>query len=116
MATLNNIKPAIYNITYYANDVFDLSITVTDQDGVAVDLSGKTLYFTLKKSYKYNEPILTLSTASEITVSGASNNIVTFSGTYDLELNRYAYDLHNSTDDETIMYGTFIVTQNIHNQ
>jgi hypothetical protein len=115
MATLSNIAAANYNITYYTEDVFDLSIAVTDASGNAVDLSAKSLVFTIKKNYKYTEAVQTLTSASGITVSGASNNIVTFNADWSFEQDRYAYDLHNITDNETIMYGAFILTQNIHN-
>jgi len=112
MATLNDISAASYDIKYYANDTFDLSVTITDSDGAAVDLSAKTLTMTLKKK-KTGTAVQTLSTASEITVSGAGNNIVTFSGTYDLKERAYYYDLENTTDSDTLMYGLFIVTKDI---
>ncbi len=115
MATLDNIKPANYNITYYMNDVFDLSITVTDEDGDAVDFSGKTLVFQAKKNKAdaTTDAVINISSASEITVSGAENNILTFSGTYDLDERSYYYDLENTTDSKTIMYGLFIVTEDV---
>jgi hypothetical protein len=113
MATLDNLKPANYDITYYANDEFDLSIEVKDADGVAVDLSGDTITMTIKKK-KSSAAVYTLSTASEITISGASNSILTFSGNYDLKEMGYYYDLYNNTDEVTIMYGNFIVTEEVH--
>ena len=113
MATLDNLKPGNYDITYYANDEFDLSITVTDANGDAVDLSGDTLTLTIKKR-KRSSAIYTLTTASEIVISGASNNIVTFNGNYDLDQRAYRYDLYNNTDEETIMQGLFIVTKEVH--
>jgi len=113
MATLNNIKAANYEISYYRNDEFDLSIAVTDSDGDPVDLSVKTIKLTLKSSTRATSNVLQLTTASEITISGVNNNIITFSGTYDLDRTSYAYDLENTTDAETIMYGLFLVTQDI---
>ncbi|GAF82807.1 unnamed protein product [marine sediment metagenome] len=112
MATLNNISGSKQPIEYYANDEFDLSVTIT-QGGSAVDLSGKTLVMEIKKDVNYQSFVYQLTTASEITVSGASDNIVTFSGTYNLDQRVYFYSLKNTTDSETLMYGTFIVTKNI---
>ena len=113
MTTLNSIKPATHDIVYYRNDVLDLAITVTDQDGVAVDLSGKTLTFQARKKKTSTSTVINISTPSKITVSGASNNVVTFSGTYDLAERSYYYDLENTTDSETIMCGMFIVTGDV---
>ena len=112
MATINAIKGEKIQINYMANDTFDTSVTITD-DGTAEDLSGKTLVMNIKKDANYQSYVYQLTTASEISISGASNNIVTFSGTYDLNQGVYFYSLKNTTDDETLMYGTFVVTKNI---
>ena len=114
MATLTAIKAANYDITYYNADSYDLSVTITDQDGSAVDLSGDTLTMTIKKKKTNTTAVATLSTASEIAVSGASNNVVTISFNIDLDERSYYYDLYNNTDDDTIMYGMFIVTGEVH--
>lgn len=115
MSTLDSRKAASNDIKYYQNDVFDMSIEVTDQDGIAVNLSSKTLKFQVKKKKIDAEAdaVVDISTDSEISISGASNNIVTFSGTYDLPQRSYYYDLENTTDNETIMYGRFIVTGDV---
>ena len=115
MATISNIKPQNNNIEYYANDVFDEVLTITDADGSAVDLSAKTLTFVAKKrkTDATSDAVINISTASEISVSGASNNVVTFSGTYDLTERSYHYDLTNTTDNLTLSYGLFIVTEDV---
>ena len=115
MTTLDNISASKYDIKYYSGDEFDLSITVTDEDGNAVGLLGKTLKFQVKRSKTDTavNAIIDISTASEISIGGASNNIVTFSGIYDLQGGKYYYDLENTTDSDTIMYGVFIVVYDV---
>lgn len=113
MATLNNISAAQYDIKYYRNDELDLNITVTDSDGDAVDLSGKTLVMQIKAKKTDSTSLYELTVGDGITVSGASNNIVTFSGTYDLSEKAYFYDMENQTDNKTIMEGKFIVTGDV---
>ena len=49
MATHSAIKAANINITYYANDSYSYSVQVTDEDGVAVNMSGDTITMTIKK-------------------------------------------------------------------
>ena len=113
MATISNIKPQYNDILYYANDEFDESLTITDESGDPVDLSGKTLTFVAKKRKTDSTAVVDISTASEITISGADNNVVTFSGTYDLIERGYHYDLTNTDDDLTLSYGLFIVTEDV---
>jgi hypothetical protein len=113
MATLDVRKGAYRPIFYYNNTTFDLSVTFTDDDDAAVDLSGKTLTFTIKRTAQHSTAILTLTTADAISVSGASNNIVTFSGVYGFSERSYVYDLKNSTDSDVLMYGAFTVTKNV---
>ncbi len=110
MATLIAISPANVPITYYANDSYTLSFQVTDEDGDPVSLGGKTLTLTLRKHLS-GTVIETLSTASEISINGS---IITVTLNLDLEERAYIYDLYNNTDDETIMYGLFIVTKEVH--
>jgi hypothetical protein len=114
MATLIALSPANKDINYYSNDEFDSYITITDQDDAPVNLSGKTLTLTVKKKKADTATIIEISTTSEITISGANNNIVTFSGQYDLPERSYYFDLHNNTDDKTLVYGRFIVTKKVH--
>jgi hypothetical protein len=104
------LSPAYQDIEYYNNDSITKSYTVTDQDGNPVDLSGDTLTLTVKKE-KSGTAIQTLSTASEITISGAGNNVVNIAFNHDfVEERSFVYDLYNNTDDDTIMYGLLIVT------
>ena len=114
MATLDNLKPANHDITYYSNDEFDLSITVTDEDGNAPNLSGHVISMTIKLKKTDSNAVQTLTAGSEITIGGASNNVLTFEGNYDLDERSYYYDIYDATSEETIMYGKFIVTGKVH--
>ncbi len=107
------LSPAYQDIEYYNGDSRTKSYTVTDADGVAVDLSGDTITLTIKKR-KSGSAVATLTTASEISISGASNNVVNITFNHDLVERAYYYDLYDNTDDQTLMYGKFIVTGEIH--
>ena len=107
------IAPANQDIYYYSNDSRAKAYTVTDGDGSAVDLSGDTITLTIRKK-KGGAVIATLTTASEIAISGANNNIVTITFNHDFEERSYVYDLYDNTDDQTIMYGLLIVTDEVH--
>lgn len=115
MAILNDIKADYCDIKYYRNDEFNRNISVLDETGSPVNLSGKVLVMQIKKNK--NDPstkaLATLSSASEITISGTFNNVIIFSGLYDLAERAYFYDLENVTDNETIIYGKFIVTGDV---
>ena len=108
------LGPANQDIYYYNGDSRIKSYTVTDKDGAAADLSGDTLTLTIKKK-KSGAAVATLSTASEISISGASNNIVSIAFNLATFIERsYHYDLYDNTDGQTIMYGKFIVTKEVH--
>jgi len=108
------LAPANQDINYYNGDTRAKVYTITDGDGAAVSLSGDTLTLTIRKK-KGGTVVATLTTASEIAISGASNNIVTITFNHATFSERsYVYDLYDNTDDQTIMYGIFIVTKEIH--
>ena len=107
------LAPANQDIEYYSNDSRIKTYTITDEDGLAVDLSGDTLTFTARKR-KPGDVVFTLSTASEITISGDDNNVVNITFNNDLDERSYVYDLYDNTDDQTLMYGLLIVTEEVH--
>lgn len=110
MTTLDNRKGV--NVTIYHNirDVFDLVLTVTDQDENAVNLSGKSLTFSIRAT-EGGTALFTATTASGITIGGTSNNVITFSTTFaDLEEKSYFCDLDNTTDNKTIFDGLFVAS------
>lgn len=107
MATIDTRKPQSKKIYHYLRDKFEMSLAVTDQDGAAVDLSAKTLVFSIRTTE--NGTAVQTATGAEIVVSGTSNNIVTITKSFTgLAERAYYYDLHNSTDSETIIDGAMI--------
>jgi len=112
MADLNAIKAVRCDIQYYSGDVRSLTFAVTDENDAAVDLSAKSLVFTIKKR-KSGEVVGSLTSAAGITVAGASDNEVTLALSFDLEEMDYRHDLYILTED-TIIYGKFEVTEKVH--
>ena len=101
------------NIKYKNNSDFDLSVTVTS-GGSAVDLSAKVIRMYIKKNRDYQSFVYNLSTTGgEITVSGASNNILTWSKVMELPNDTYYYDVYNVTDNDYIMGGLIKVLRNV---
>lgn len=109
------LSPAYKDIYYYNGDSITKSYTITDKsDGSAISQAGDTLTLTIKES-KEGEAVATLTTASEISISGVSNNVVNVAFDHDVFVEKsYYYDLYNNTDDKTIMFGKFIVTKEVH--
>lgn len=109
MATLDTRFAQSNDIKYYLRDKFKLVITVTDQDGTSVDLSAKTMVFSIRPD-ESSTATVTIS-GGDITVSGASSNVVTvekdISGESLIDKSYY-YDLDNTTDNKTITDGQFI--------
>ena len=109
MTTFDTRTAKNIDLKFYLRDKFKMVVTVTDQDSAAVDLSAKTMVFSVRKTQN-GTAVDTLS-GGEITVSGASNNIVTIEGTLSgLNERSYYYDLDNTTDNQTIMDGKFIAS------
>lgn len=112
---LNTIAAAEKDICYYSGDAYDMTFAVTDENGNAVDLSGKDLAFQVKRrrTDPTSKALISLTTTSGITVSGASNNVVTLALEASIDQDVYYHDLENSTDKETIMFGKFLVTGDV---
>jgi hypothetical protein len=105
MATNDIRRAANIDIKYNIREQFVWVGTVTDAGGSAVDLSGKTLLYSVRKR-ENSEAVLTASTASEIVVSGANNNVITITiATPDLTERTYYHDLENTTDNKMIFDG-----------
>lgn len=95
------------NIQHNLRDKFVYVITVYDQDDNAVDLSEKDITMSIR--LKENSGALeTLTTASEIVVSGASDNVITCTKNLNLDAKKYFFDIHNDTDDKSIEDGFLI--------
>ena len=109
MATHDIRRAANINIPYNLREGFSWSGIITDQDGAAVDLSGKTLVYSIRNS-ENGTALSTLTTATEITISGASNNIVTITKASidELKEKTYHHDLENTTDNKMLFDGNLI--------
>lgn len=104
------VAPAYQVIDYYNKDSRTKTYTFTDANGDPINMNGHTLTFTVKKT-KLGAVVHTLSTDSEIAISGAGYNVVSIAFDHDfVEERRFYYDLYDNTDDQTRMYGRFNVT------
>jgi hypothetical protein len=108
MATHDIRRAASVDIKYNINESFVWQGTITDS-GVAVDLSGKTLVYSVR-STDSGTAIDTATTASEIVISGASNNIVTITidAISGITERSYYHDLENTTDNKMLFDGKLI--------
>ena len=97
------------NIKYKNNSEFDLSINVT-KNGVAYDMSGKTIRMDIKKNRNFQSYVYRLVSGVDITIS--SNNL-TWSKVMNLPNDTYHYDVYNVTDDDYIIGGLIKVKRNI---
>jgi hypothetical protein len=110
MSTTIDTRTA-WNITvyHYLRDDVHIVLNVFDEDDEPVNLSSKTLVFTIRKT-ENGTAVETIS-GSDITVSGANNNKVTISKAVSSLVERtYYIDLDNTTDGETIADGLLIAT------
>ena len=111
MTTIDTRKPQNNDIQFYLRDRLEMILVVTDQDDAAVDLSGNSLVFSIRKT-ENGTALETITTASgDIVIGGDDNNMLTFvkelSG---IEERTYYYDLYNVTEKDTITDGKFIAT------
>ena len=107
--TFDSRKGQNIDIITNLHEIFTLVFSVTDQDGVARDLSGESLVFSIREE-ENGDAIETLTTAvGEITISGDDNDIVAFSKVLDITTDNYFHDLLITTaDDESLMDGKLL--------
>ena len=110
--TIDITKEADVNIKYKNNSDFDLVVTITS-GGSAVDLSGDTIRMDIKENRNFQSYVYRLTTATEITISGANNNVLTFSKTMNLPNDTYYYDCYDATDGDYLFGGFIKVKRNI---
>lgn len=114
MATIDNIKAQNNNIKHYRGDVFDEIWTITKSDGTAYDLSGKTIRLSIKIDKTDTTEVAYISTADgDISISGTSNNVLTFNKIIELNERAYYYDLEVVDDNYTISYGLWEETYDV---
>ena len=97
------------NLKYKNNSEFDLSVNVT-KDGVAYDMSGKTVRMMIKKNRDYQSYVYNLVSGTEITISTSN---LTWSVVMNLPNDTYHYDVYNVTDTDYIMGGLIKVLRNV---
>lgn len=109
---------AVKDICYTAGQEISNNCTfaITDEDGLAVDLSGVDLELQVK--YKPEDPltraIIVFKTSdATITVSGADNNEITLHGKYQIKGADYYYDLWRDDTEEYIQKGVFRTYNNV---
>jgi len=108
MPTFDTRKSKSITILHNLRNAFTMTIAVTDQDNVAVDLSTKDLVFSIRETENGTSIDTCTTAAGEITVSGNDNNILTFNKELELTRRIYYHDLQNITDDQSIIDGKFI--------
>jgi archaellin len=108
MERLNNIYGVDHDIEYYDNDTTQFTITLT-KDGSPVNLTGKSVVMQVKKKKTDSSYEFQLTESSGIEITGDDSNVITVTITQNLEHRSYYYDLENTTDKKTIIYGLFKV-------
>lgn len=99
-------------LTIYKGTTWKQTITYTDSNGVAVDITGFTVKMNVKYGYKTTDELVTsLSTSTgEITLVGSSGQInleLDYTVTADLPQGTFVYDLiliDTATSPETVTF------------
>lgn len=115
---INTETAAEKDICYMAGSEISNNCTyaITDEDDVPVDLSGVEIEAQVK--YKPEDPltravIVFKTTDGTISISGASNNYITFHGTYQINGGFYYYDVLRKDVPEYIQKGVFRIDSNV---
>lgn len=107
------IRPGNYNVEAYQGATFELAFAWSNDD-VRVDLTGYTARMQIREAYSSPQPILTLTSNSEITLGGDTGTVTVVIAASVMEgvpAKQYIYDLElvNGTTVTRIIQGTFIV-------
>lgn len=99
------------NFTVYQYAALSATFTIVDANGVAVDVSGKTIK--LKIYWLNTDAVRHTLDDSEIVVGGDSSNTVTVTGTdqYTQVAGTFGYVLWNTTDDTVLAKGRMTVKE-----
>jgi hypothetical protein len=110
MSTHDIRRAASVDIKYNLREAFAWTGTITDQDSAAVSLTGKTLVYSIRKTENGTAVATLTTTANDITISGAGNNIVTISSSSITGLTErtYYHDLENTTDNYMLFDGLLV--------
>ena len=98
----------VQNITIDQGTTFSLTITLTNDDGTAKDLSSYTVSAQMRKSY-YTSTYTAFTTA-KVDLTGELTISVTAAQTSDIKAGRYVYDIEIASSSETLRILEGIVT------
>ena len=98
----------VQNITIAQGTTFSLTITLTNDDGTAKDLSSYTVSAQMRKSY-YTSTYTAFTTA-KVDLTGELTISLTAAQTSDIKAGRYVYDIEIASSSETLRILEGIVT------
>jgi len=98
----------VQNITIDQGTTFSLTLTLTNDDGTAKDLSDYTVSSQLRKSY-YTSTYTAFTTAT-VDSTGELTISLTAAQTSNIKAGRYVYDIEISSSAETLRVLEGIVT------
>lgn len=108
--------PGIFNIEAYRNDTMTYTITITDENGAAVNLSTAAVKMEVRTKAD-GDVLMTLTEGDGLNVGGAGNNIVTISKVVTIDnCGSYYYDLQAAFSSgvvSTYIRGAFTVIKDI---
>ena len=99
---------SVNNIVIDQGTTFTLSVTLTNDDGTAKDLTAYTVASQIRKSYYTNT--FTAFTASKVNSTGEISISLTAAQTTALKAGRYVYDIEIEDPSETVRVIEGIVT------
>jgi|6_EtaG_2_1085325.scaffolds.fasta_scaffold09746_3 hypothetical protein len=113
----------VHNTSIPRGDSREYRLEVTDENENVVNITGATIYFTVKSFNSDADPgAFQLSSANpaQITIDDGGNGkariFVTNTNTQDLDIKRYVYDVQvqpASGGVKTVVSGTFTITEDI---
>tara|TARA_B100001939_G_C16805616_1_gene557675 strand:+ start:216 stop:542 length:327 start_codon:yes stop_codon:yes gene_type:complete len=98
----------VQNITIDQGTTYSLTITLTNDDGTAKDLSSYTVSAQMRKSY-YTSTYTAFTTA-KVDLTGELTISLTAAQTSDIKAGRYVYDIEIASSSETLRILEGIVT------
>lgn len=99
---------AVKNIVIDQGTTFSLSVTLSNDDGTAKDLSDYTVSSQMRKSYYTNT--YTAFTTDKVNLTGEVTISLTATQTSALKAGRYVYDIEIASSSETVRVLEGIVT------
>jgi hypothetical protein len=108
---------AVYNIIVNQGENFDLSATLTNSSGVAIDLNGYSLRGKAKYSYGSTGILVDLAPTITSAVSGIIAVNLTAAQTANLPITVAVYDIEKYTAGDAVvsrvLNGSFVITPEV---